>query len=499
MEDAGALAREGSSMCVRRRRLVTVSSIVLLATLNGAASELRADDISQGQSGSPVVIASSNPGAIVNRGPVIATAATLGRPLPGASLGTPVPLRNATSQQAAIASISQYSPTPAAAAVDLAAPVVDRALAPASFDSVGGSQGVTVRMQAPDTPIPPPAIAPGLPPGGDVPPPPGLGAPGTTYGGVAVDQPIKKSFLDRCKDIFNPGNPDSKCGGWFQSDHAFDNCTNAGDLISPVTSPFFFEDPRALTEVRPLFLYQLAPNRNGAFSGGSSEYYGLQARVAFTDRWSLVISELGFISFQPHDSDVGLRDETGFAELRLGPKWTFYRDEQNGRVAAFGLTFDIPAGSPSVFQNTGSFSLDPYLSFGQTFGRSSYGTFNFMAGAGFWASVNDERSSYTHLNLHIDYDVANLHRIYPLFEMTWLHTTQFGKGNSDIGTEGADLVNFGSESYDGKRDLVTLAVGARYKFGASDHYQVGTAFEFPVTDRQDLQVFRFTLDFIIRY
>jgi hypothetical protein len=331
------------------------------------------------------------------------------------------------------------------------------------------------------------------------PPPPGLGEPVPTYGGVAVDQPIKKGFLDRCKDIFSPGSPDSKCGGWFQSDHAFDNCSCAGDLISPVSSPFLFEDPRALTEVRPLFFYQTAPNRNPAFSGGSSEFFGIQARVAFCERWSLVISELGLVSIQPHNSDVGLGDQTGFAEIRIGPKWTFYRDEQAGRVAAAGVTFDIPAGGNNVFQNTGSLSLDPYLTFGQTFGRSSYGTFNFLAAAGYWFSVDDKRTDYTHVHLHLDYDVGNLHRIYPLLELTWLHTTSFGKANEFVGTEGGDLINFGSQSYNGKRDLVFFDVGARYKFGGSDHYQLGTVFEFPLTDRKDLTAFRFGLDFIIRY
>jgi hypothetical protein len=316
---------------------------------------------------------------------------------------------------------------------------------------------------------------------------------------VAVDQPIKKSFLDKCKDIFNPGNPDSRCGGWFQSDHAFDSCSCTGDLISPVTSPFLFEDPRALTEVRPIFFYQTAPNRNAAFSGGSSEFYGIQARLAFNDRWSLVLSELGVVSIQPHDSDVGLTDHTGFAEIKIGPKWTFYRNEQAGGVAAFGTTFEIPAGSSGVFQDTGNLSINPYLSYGQTFGRSSYGTFNFMSTIGYEFSIDDKRTDYIHTHLHLDYDVANLHRIYPLIELNWMHTTAFGKEHSFVGTEGGDLINFGSESYDGKRDLVTLAVGARYKFGSSDHYQVGTAFEFPLTDRKDIEAFRFTLDFIIRY
>jgi hypothetical protein len=345
--------------------------------------------------------------------------------------------------------------------------------------------------------VPPPPLSAG---DGGVPlAPPSLGPPGTTYGGVPVDQPIKKGFWDRCKDWLSPGNPDSRCGGWFQSDHAFDSGCNCGDLISPVSMPFLFEDPRALTEVRPLFIYQSAPNRNAAFSGGNSEFYGLQARLAFTDRWSLVLGELGAVSLQPHNSDVGLTNESGFAEVRVGPKWTFYRNEQSGSVAATGVTIDIPAGDRKVFQNTGNLSLDPYITYGQTFGRSSYGTFNFLGELGYWFSVDDKRTDYLHGHLHLDYDVANLHRIYPLMELNWLHTTAFGKENAFVGTEGADLVNFGSTSYNGKHDLVTLAFGARYKFASSDHYQVGTAFEFPLTDRKDLQSFRFTLDFIIRY
>jgi hypothetical protein len=499
-------------MCRTRLRWLTVPGAGLAALLLVTTGICRADDRdSTGRaSGSPPVIASSypSPSSVAARS---SPAATLGRPVPAASLGAPVAVADSFPPPARppVANLPRQDSAYLPGAAVLDAPVADRAVAPASYEAAAGPQSLTVRSQAPDpppplsgpVPVPPPGVAPPVPPLsiGDVPPPPTLGAPGATYGGLAVDQPIKKSFLDRCKDVFSPGGPDSKCGGWFQSDHAFDNCTNGGDLISPVSSPFLFEDPRALTEVRPLFFYQIAPNRNPAFSGGSSEFYGIQARVAFTENWSLVINELGLVSLQPHDSDVDLTDKTGFAELRIGPKWTFYRNEQSGTVAAFGTTLDIPAGSSSVFQNTGTLSLDPYLSFGQTFGRSSYGTFNFLAAGGFWFSVDDQRTDYLHLHLHLDYDVANLHRIYPLIELNWLHTTSFGKANDSIGTEGGDLINFGSDSYDGQRDLVTMAIGARYKFGSSDHYQIGTAFEFPLTDRQDLTAFRFTLDFIIRY
>jgi hypothetical protein len=485
----GAIARPalqgGFTMSITPVGRSTVTGAALAALLISAPGPCRARDGWSNPVSAPSASATSAAASVAHSSP----AAALGRPAAAVTLGTPVPV-------AAIA--------PA---------VNEPSVATASYEPAVGPRGLTVRLQAPDppppprsgpTPVLPPGTAPPVPPlsVGDAPPPPpppGLAAPGTTFGGVAVDQPIKKSFWDRCKDVVNPHSPDSKCGGWFQSDHAFDNFCNCGDLISPVSMPFLFEDPRALTEVRPLFIYETVPNHNAAFGGGNAEFYGLQARIAICERWSIVLSELGAVSLNPHDSDVGLTDHTGFAEIRVGPKWTFYRNEQCGSVAAAGLTFDIPTGSKNVFQNTGSLSLDPYVTFGQTFGRTSYGTFNFLAEAGYWFSVDDKRTDYTHVHLHLDYDVANIHRIYPLMELNWLHTTSFGKENPDVHTEGADLVNFGSTSYNGKRDLVTLAFGARYKFGGSDHYQMGTAFEFPVTDRKDLQAFRFTLDFIFRY
>ena len=42
-----------------------------------------------------------------------------------------------------------------------------------------------------------------------------------------------------------------------------------------------------------------------------------------------------------------------------------------------------------------------------------------------------------------------------------------------------------------------LDLGVRYKF--SECYQLGTAVEFPLVGTKDLENFRFTVDFIIRY
>jgi hypothetical protein len=277
-------------------------------------------------------------------------------------------------------------------------------------------------------------------------------------------------------------------GEWFRSDHMFD-C-----FISPVTNPFLFEDPRSLTELRPIFIYQKVPSGQRDFLGGHVTYFGTQARVAFTDRWSLVLSKFGGISVNPADGST-FQDKTGFAEIWLGPKFTFYRGEETGSVAAAGLQFQIPVGSGGAFQITGALSLVPYVSYGQNFLRDfRYGSFNVLANTGLSFSTNNQRSDYYWLSGHLDFDVANLHRFYPLMELNWFLNTSNGR-SLPIGSEGRDLINFGGAA--SGSGLLTAAFGGRVKI--TEAAQLGGAFEFPMAGRKDLFRYRFTLDFILRY
>jgi hypothetical protein len=347
---------------------------------------------------------------------------------------------------------------------------------------------VVTRAQAPPDPAPlsgPPPVA---PPGGA---PPFGGDPYNP--GAVIDRPLNKGFLDRCREWLGTNEPSSTCNrSLFQSDHSFDY------LISPMTRPSLFEDPRALTELRPVFIFQSAPHNNATFGGGNAEFFGLQGRLAFSDRWSLVVNKFGIVSLNPHSDDPDLRGGTGFAEISLGPKWTFLRNCQTRSVLAAGLNIDAPVGSNREFQNTGNLSLDPYLSYAQNFGRlpSGYGSFNFMDTTGFSFGLDNKRSDFFHTHLHLDYDVGDLHKIYPLVELNWFYYTSGGR-NNDFNFEGADLVNFGAQHISGL-NLVTLAFGARYKF--SECLQTGVSFEFPLTNAQrSIEDFRVGIDLIFRY
>lgn len=277
-------------------------------------------------------------------------------------------------------------------------------------------------------------------------------------------------------------------GERFRSDHCFDG------FISPISNPFLAEDPRSLTEVRPIFIYQKIPNGQNDFQGGNTSFFGVQGRVAITERWSFVFNKLGGIWLNP-SANSSFGDESGFAELWLGPKYTFLRWEDTGSLVAGGLQFQVPVGSRNAYQHTGTLSLVPYITYGQNFLRDlSIGSFNGIIVTGYSASVNNDRSSYWYLTAHLDLDIANAHRFYPVMELNYfLYTTN---GNTlPIGTEGRDLYNFGGQAKG--QGLLTGAIGGRVKI--TESAQLGGTFEIPFAGPKGLFQYRFTLDFILRY
>jgi hypothetical protein len=307
---------------------------------------------------------------------------------------------------------------------------------------------------------------------------------------VAIDRPVGPGGgWDRWFGWMSVGNGTAGGRTPFQSDHAFES------MVSPVTRPSIFEDPRALTELRPIFMWQGASSNNPIFHGGYSLFFGTQARLAFTDQLSVVMNQLGFVHLHPYDPPPPFHTETLFTDVKLGPKWTFYRCPSSGTVAAAGLTFEIPTNSSRVWENHGSLSLDPYLSVGQTICLpSGFGAINLLGEMGYSFSVDNNRAEFFHLSTHVDYNIARTN-FFPFLEMTWLRYTREGHG-APLGFEGADLINFGSSNV-GPRNYLTLGVGTRYRF--SECVQVGGAIEWPLTGQHDLSDFRVTFDVIFRY
>jgi hypothetical protein len=402
--------------------------------------------------------------------PVITMQAPMANPPPAVALGRPVPLSAATDSES-------LRSTPSAGSVR---PVAYLEAPPTTPQPI-------IRGQSPD------------PRGPTLVPPAGAGvpiapiAPAERYNcGMVSQSPAPgNSFLEAPRrwlgSIPGVGGCDGKhC---FESDHAFDG------FISPVSNPFLFEDPRSLTEVRPIFLFQSTPHRNWIFQGGDVEFFGLQARVALCDRFSIVMNKLGLIWMEPHNHEAGFNDHVGISEINIGPKYTFLRNDSTRTLGAVGLNFEIPAGPKKVFQETGDLTLAPYLSMAQNFGRTSYGSFNAMGTLGYNFRTDNQRTESFYTSLHLDFDIVEAHRYYPLIELNYFHYTRSGQATA-LDFEGRDLFNFGSRGVAGMNE-VSMAVGFRYKY--TEHLQTGLAAEFPLTGGKDLLDFRLTLDFIFRY
>jgi len=294
--------------------------------------------------------------------------------------------------------------------------------------------------------------------------------------------------------IFQPG-PDR---GVFQSDQEFKN------FSSPVTNPFYLEDPRALTEVRPIFIWQRTPSSNQGWAGGNNFFVGAQARVALTPSFSVVISKLGWIFTDPDPANTAtppLTSENGFAELHVGPKFTIIRNEDSKTLLAAGVNFEIPVGSSRVFQDTGSLSVVPYISYGQTFFDSfTYGGFNFINTTGYTFRTDDIRSEFLFSSFHLDWNIGNLNRFYPLVEINWFHYVSNGNATQPFnGFEGADMFNFGNQGISGNDELI-VSIGGRWKPRGQESFQIGLAGGYNVLDQdRSLNNFILTADMIFRY
>jgi hypothetical protein len=356
-----------------------------------------------------------------------------------------------------------------------------------------------VRGQAADPLMPPPPPFPGGPP---------IGAPytgPTPYNTGQVNSNADLGFWSGIGQFFKRcwGDTTGAVGGVFQpaqgrspfqSDHTLDV------FASPVTNPFYFEDPRALTQFKPIFIWQHTPTSNLYFDGGNNFFAGFQGSVAFTPWLSLTVNQIGFDWINPRNgAPVGLANGSGFSEVQLGPKVTFIRDCNTGTAAAFGLTFEIPVGSSAVLQDTGTLSLRPYFSFAQNFAKSNYGSFNFMNTTGYDFALDNERNDFLFSSFHLDFDVGNHHVFYPLAELNWILYPQNGHAR-DLGFGGGDLFNFGSYGTAG-HDELTAALGFRWK-AIGETLQFGLAGQFNVlgnTTGRHLDLFRLTADMIVRY
>ena len=252
-------------------------------------------------------------------------------------------------------------------------------------------------------------------------------------------------------------------------------------FVSPITNPIYFEDPRNLTELRPVYIRHNFP---AALGGGGINVYALQLRARLSENVSLIAIKDGYI-----ESDSALL-ENGWADLGFGFKFNLLRDVANQRLWSAGFTYEAPTGSASALQGNGAGELNLFSSAAGRIGERGF----WMAAGGVRQPLNRRQESSSLYN-SIHYAHLIQPRIYAVTEFNWFRWFSSGSATA-LGFEGLDLINFGSEGVSGN-SVVSWAYGLRFK--PSRRQEIGAAYEIPLSGRRDIMGNRLTADWILRF
>jgi hypothetical protein len=180
----------------------------------------------------------------------------------------------------------------------------------------------------------------------------------------------------------------------------------------------------------------------------------------------------------------------GFLSAPVGFKYNFLRDPERQILASCGLTYFIK-GSGNAMSNFGDGDYHLFLSGGaQIFDRGHW-----TSGTGF--RLPGDRNWGTQLwywSNQWDYQIRD--GLYLLSGINWFHWMSNSGLNSGSNVTGLDIVNIPVQGVAGD-NVVTGVVGVKLK--PSRHCEIGSGFEFPLTDRTDILKNRLYVDFIFRY
>lgn len=273
------------------------------------------------------------------------------------------------------------------------------------------------------------------------------------------------------------------------SDHGFD------DFISPMINFVFFEDPRTVTELRPIYLNHNVPSTIGSniAAGGSVQLYAMEIRLRLTEKLSLIATKDGYIVDNTGGTLTTILDD-GWADVTLGLKYNVLRDRCKGRLASIGFTYELPIGSTRALQDIGDGEFHMFLTAGQ---RLLDGDAHFLTSVGYRLPVDTAvQNSAIHWSNHLDYRIHK--KLYVLTELAWWHWTDDASdpAAAALGVAGQDLFNLSVNNIAGN-NLVTQNVGVKYK--PNGHIEAGVAYEFPLTEFKDIIDNRLQVDLILRY
>lgn len=250
-------------------------------------------------------------------------------------------------------------------------------------------------------------------------------------------------------------------------------------FVHPLTSPYYHEDSFVTSDVRGWYVYHQFPN-DSTLEGGHAQVAAVQLRLALTEQIQLVAYKDGWTSI-----DSGIIDESGWNDIAAGIKWNFIQDWEHQFHMAVGAGYQFPLGDDDVLQDDSQWRV--WGSVNKGFDKIHLGaTIN-----GLFGDNSDDglgSSDYLIWNLHADYRLTE--HISPVLEINGYHT--FNEGNVVIPESGIDVANLG-----GGDDVVTLGLGGEYRF--TENLATRAAYEFPLTDHEDIFDWRVTVSIVFSF
>ncbi len=294
------------------------------------------------------------------------------------------------------------------------------------------------------------------------------------------------------------------------AEEGFDN------VIMPMSNPVYTVGGALnKTFVRPVYLYQLLPDKvdttiDGVLGvkdlklGGHVSGFAVQAGYAFNERFSILAVKSGYVQFRPKNKLF--TDQDGWVDLAAGAQYSFIYSPENQFVVTGRLIYEFTTGNDQVFQGNGDGNFTPSVMV-----LKGFGNLQLEATLGFVIPVDsDEENTLFFDSWHVSYRV--LPWFHPLLELNHFHVLDSGDrvkwvqdaiDDGDIGaiagalgtsrqddvvatvlkSSGCDIINTGGANSDEHRDLVSLAIGAR--FPITSWFSVGYAYEFALTDEEN--------------
>ena len=269
-------------------------------------------------------------------------------------------------------------------------------------------------------------------------------------------------------------------------------------FIKPMTNPVYFDEVQNRNYLHVVTILQQLPNHIKTEAGrlpldGDLQLTAIRATFAINERFSLIAAQDGYIDFEPDDT---LDSGNGWADLALGFKGAIIYDPDDEFILSGKVIFSLSNGSRDVYQGNGDGHAAPSLAF-----LKGWDKFQLQGTVGGIIPFNHNgESTKIYTSWHASYAVTK--EIFPLLEVNYFRTVRRGNQKwlaSQVARfEGGDVVNLGAKNALSHRNLVTIALGCRFRY--FDCLDLGVSWETPLTKQsQGLMMNRYSLDIVYHF